>query len=331
MPYTIEQEQTYFDKYFQDKKPKLCKYYDKNIQDYVYFIKKPKYDEVSKADEENYRYVPQKHPYEKMQQTSDLQLRTRVAVSALQSVIKDGKDLSYSDECTIKQRIDINLYSMLWIVELCDSLIKNNKYYCFELIYHYGNLNFEKYLANSDLLPRYFIKYISDVTRDSHLEGVSTLLESMTLEEIKKLVCTRKLKLTDSQQKKIYCIKILDGSPVIEKNDAIFLETLFSLGAISLTQVQAMKIIRYAGYELIAPQIAKVAKGSLPDFHLVNINEYPFKDKDDYEEAMKQIRTKMVDQKLAEIEEREKERAKEAEDEMDKIFAEAQKNIEMER
>ena len=316
-------------------KPTLCKVVDymANPGESKCFIKNPDYGEVTAKMLQAYTFVPQKNAYNpNFPHYDGIESNTDYIVDAAKDVIKEDSWFHrYAKELLETKGINLDLYDDDEVFRLCDKLLINGKLEEFELLYHYGNLNFEKYLANSDLLPRYFIKYISDVTRDSHLEGVSTLLESMTLEEIKKLVCTRKLKLTDSQQKKIYCIKILDGSPVIEKNDAIFLETLFSLGAISLTQVQAMRIIRYAGYESIAPQIAKVAKGSLPDFHLVNVNEYPFKDKDCYEEAMKQIRTKMVDQKLAEIEEREKERTKEAEDEMDKIFAEAQKNIEMER
>ncbi|MBQ3494086.1 MAG: hypothetical protein IJA69_01585 [Clostridia bacterium] len=324
MPYTIEQVQTYFDKYFQDKKPKLCKYYDKNIQDYVYFIKNPKYDEVSKADEENYRYVPQKYPYEKMQQTSDLQLRTRVAVSALQSVIKDGKDLSYSDECTIKQRIDINLYSMLWIVELCDSLIKNNKYYCFELIYHYGNLNMEQYMKASKIATDY--KYIENPCAIFFETTKMTILDCMTSEGLKKLVCARKLILSEKQQNELYMKNILNwSSPSIDDNRIKCLEVLFKYGAIGLTKQQAKKIAKDFRTKELAPSIASVVTSTFDEVQLLYRN--PFEKANDVSKAADKKTQTFVQKENEKI----KQQEVEAEDEMDKIFAEAQKNIEMEK
>ncbi|MBQ3494629.1 MAG: hypothetical protein IJA69_04365, partial [Clostridia bacterium] len=167
--------------------PTFCKYIDRKNQEMAYFIEEPDYKNFS--DAKDFRYIEQKYPYEKMEQDHDLKMRTKFIFAIMKDVLEQNKNLTYTDEMILKQRIDLSLIDEKQVANLCDNMIFRSRDKEFELLYHYGNLDMKTVLKHTRFSPITYLKYIEDLSLNQ--KGVSgTIIENLNLIYLERVLCS---------------------------------------------------------------------------------------------------------------------------------------------
>ncbi|MBQ3494084.1 MAG: hypothetical protein IJA69_01575, partial [Clostridia bacterium] len=148
--------------------------------------------------------------------------------------------------------------------------------------------------------------------------------------------CSRRLILSDDQQNNLELIRFLRGRTQLpmrlEEEDAKKLDLLFKYGAIHLSRANARKIVENFS-ESQVPTItafSNITSGEAKTIPGCNIFEKGVTQQD-ISTTTPTPQIKQKTQKPTPKPQKTENKEAEAEDEMDKIFAEAQKNIEMER
>ncbi|MBQ3494631.1 MAG: hypothetical protein IJA69_04375 [Clostridia bacterium] len=203
----------------------------------------------------------------------------------------------------------------------------------FETFYHEGNLDVNQYLSYTCFDMAKLFRYIQDpacVVPDKTQHR--TCLEMLQPKEIQCLIAARKLVLSHKQQEKLFLKNFaFKQAQTLTKKECQNAIILFEFGAIYLNKQELKKLVNDCkAHNLKSPNIEMLVKAieSGKESEIVEqLQTTPF------ENGFQQNYTKESEiQQTGEAADFASEWEKqENEDEMDKLFAEAQKNIEMER
>ena len=300
----------------------------------LYFVSEPDYSIFTSEELDGYRYLKQNDPPHDVA----VVIRTSNVSKMLKEYIKlPVNQYNLSDETIgkIKKGVDLRILDIKDVVEICDTLLEFDRVDVFELLYMNGNFPIDEYIKESKYPTVKFLKYIEDPIKN-HSKTISTIKAEITL---KKFICARQLKISTEDTCEMVQIKLIDHSCF----DGLYdthrkLEILFSLGAIALTKEQIEKINKGRHPEYY-PTIKELHDAIRFNTNIKTVGIHPYKETTSNgviitkSQQTKSTKTATQEQKTqtANLNEKKQEQArqqKEAEDQIDKIFAEAQKNVE---
>ena len=246
-----------------------------------------------------------------------VEARTDVQIKKIDEALKKGKPIVVSGgliPIDFVMGIDVTLLNQSYVFELCDTIIDKKRFDLFNLIYFYGNLPLEQYLEATKHDTAVFYRYIDKPTKTYKI--CPSVVEGLEIEELKKYIVANKLHIAVDETDNLMMFRVLNSVRSVKVLPSLIkrAEVLFSHGAIAFTAEQLKTLYNCSGgsADKIYPAINQCYLAKFCEKQKIEeVISCPFLSKKEKEKEQK--------------------REQEAEDEMDKIYAEAQKNVEMER